>query len=71
MPRPLQIFVSCEHASNRVPSPYIHLFTGQEAVLESHRGYDLGILPLAQTLAAEFDSPLISGADVTRLDGRS
>lgn len=66
MPRPLQIFISCEHASNRVPKPYQQLFTGQEAVLESHRGYDLGILPFAETLAAEFDSPLIS-ADVTRL----
>lgn len=66
MPRPLQIFISCEHASNRVPNPYQHLFAGQEAVLETHRGYDLGILPLAETLAAEFHSPLIS-ADVTRL----
>jgi predicted N-formylglutamate amidohydrolase len=66
MHQPLKIFVSCEHASNRVPKPYQHLFAGQEAVLETHRGYDLGILPLAETLAAEFDSPLIS-ADVTRL----
>ena len=66
MPRPLQIFVSCEHASNHVPSPYLHLFEGQEAVLESHWGYDLGILPLAEALAAEFGSPLISG-DITRL----
>ncbi len=66
MPRPLQIFVSCEHASNRVPSPYLYLFAGHEAVLESHRGYDLGILPLAEALAAEFGSPLISG-DITRL----
>jgi predicted N-formylglutamate amidohydrolase len=66
MPLPLQIFISCEHASNRVPKPYQQLFTGQEAVLESHRGYDLGILPFAETLAAEFDSPLIS-ADVSRL----
>jgi predicted N-formylglutamate amidohydrolase len=66
MPRPLKIFVSCEHASNRVPKPYQHLFAGREAVLDSHRGYDLGILPFAEMLAAEFNSPLIS-ADVTRL----
>lgn len=66
MPLPLQILVSCEHARNRVPQPYQHLFTDQEAVLESHRGYDLGILPFAEMLAAEFGSPLICG-DVTRL----
>lgn len=65
MPR-LHYFVSCEHASNRVPQPYRHLFAGQETILETHRGYDIGILAFAEALAAEFQAPLLS-SDVTRL----
>jgi predicted N-formylglutamate amidohydrolase len=66
MPLPLQIFVSCEHASNRIPEPYRHLFAGRETVLETHRGYDIGILAFAEALAAAFNAPLLA-ADVSRL----
>ncbi len=62
----MQVFVSCEHGGNRVPEKFRHLFSGRQALLDSHRGYDIGILPFAERLAAEFNAPLIS-ATVTRL----
>ncbi|MEZ4600027.1 MAG: N-formylglutamate amidohydrolase [Syntrophotaleaceae bacterium] len=66
MTKDLQILISCEHGGNRVPERYRHLFHGFEPLLQTHRGYDIGILPFAEFLAAEFATPLIS-ADVTRL----
>lgn len=66
MPHPLQLFVTCEHGGNRVPAPYRQLFAGREQVLETHRGYDIGILPLARAVAARFKAPLIF-SEVTRL----
>jgi predicted N-formylglutamate amidohydrolase len=62
----MQVFVSCEHGGNQVPEKYRHLFAGRQALLNSHRGYDIGILPFAERLAAEFNAPFIS-ATVTRL----
>lgn len=61
-----RIFVSCEHASNRIPVRYRHLFEDRRAVLETHRGYDIGILPFAESLAAAFQAPLLV-ANVSRL----
>lgn len=66
MALPIPVFVSCEHASNRVPEAYRHLFKGQDAVLETHRGCDIGSQALAEALAAEFMAPLLS-ADISRL----
>ncbi|OHB25629.1 MAG: N-formylglutamate amidohydrolase [Desulfuromonadaceae bacterium GWC2_58_13] len=60
------LLFSCEHGGNRVPEPYRPLFAGHADLLHTHRGYDLGILPLARQLAREFDAPLES-AEVTRL----
>ena len=58
--------VSCEHADNRVPAPYRALFAGHEALLASHRGWDVGILPLARRLAEALGVPL-TATEVTRL----
>ncbi len=66
MKQAVQPFISCEHGGNRVPEPYRRLFAGYRALLTSHRGYDIGILPLAERLAAELSAPLLA-ADVTRL----
>jgi predicted N-formylglutamate amidohydrolase len=62
----MQLFVSCEHGGNRVPEKYRYLFAGRKTLLDSHRGYDIGILPFAERLAAEFKAPFLS-ATVTRL----
>jgi predicted N-formylglutamate amidohydrolase len=62
----MQVFVSCEHGGNRVPEKYRHLFAGRQILLNSHRGYDIGILPFAKRLAAKFSAPFLP-ATVTRL----
>ncbi|MEM7055255.1 MAG: N-formylglutamate amidohydrolase [Pseudomonadota bacterium] len=63
---PISVLISCEHASNRVPRQYQHLFIGHEDLLNSHRGWDAGALQLAKTLASRLDAPLLTG-EYTRL----
>ncbi len=46
-----EVLVSCEHAGNQIPAPYQALFANRQSLLTSHRGYDIGILPLARKLA--------------------
>lgn len=58
--------VTCEHGGNRVPPAYRHLFRGQQALLDSHRGFDPGALVLARALARAFDAPLVAST-TTRL----
>jgi predicted N-formylglutamate amidohydrolase len=52
-------FISCEHGGNRVPAEYRHLFAGAKLELESHRGYDIGILPLAHACARKLNAPAL------------
>jgi predicted N-formylglutamate amidohydrolase len=52
--------LTCEHAGNRIPREYAHLFRGASAVLESHRGWDLGALALARVIARRLDTPLLA-----------
>ncbi|MBE0617753.1 MAG: N-formylglutamate amidohydrolase, partial [Proteobacteria bacterium] len=66
MPEERLLICSCEHGGNRVPAQYRALFTGAEEVLESHRGWDVGALTLAEDLARRFGAPLCA-ARVTRL----
>ena len=65
MTRPALV-ITCEHGGNHIPAVYRPLFEGQDAVLQSHRGFDAGALKMAQTLAAAFGAPLVS-ATVSRL----
>jgi predicted N-formylglutamate amidohydrolase len=60
------LLLSCEHGGNQVPKHWRRLFAGHEAVLESHRGYDIGIAPFARWLAKELRAPL-QLAETTRL----
>lgn len=50
--------VTCEHGGNLVPSEYRPLFSGHEALLASHRGWDPGALSLARALAQSLSAPL-------------
>ena len=61
-----RLVLSCEHASNAVPRAYARLFRGWGPVLASHRGYDLGALAVAHTLARALRAPLFA-TSVTRL----
>ena len=61
-----RIILSCEHGGHHIPDAYRPLFAGQEELLATHRGYDIGILPFARFLARELDAPL-HAAEVSRL----
>jgi predicted N-formylglutamate amidohydrolase len=54
----MELIVTCEHAGNIIPSDYQHLFEGQEQLLRSHRGWDLGALNIAEHLSQYFQAPL-------------
>lgn len=43
--------ISCEHGGNDIPPAYQSVFAKAQAALTSHRGYDIGALPIAQALA--------------------
>jgi predicted N-formylglutamate amidohydrolase len=58
--------ITCEHGGNRIPAPYRHLFRGQRALLDSHRGYDPGSLVMAKALTSAFAAPLVAST-VSRL----
>ena len=60
------LIITCEHGGNEVPAAYASLFTGHEALLPTHRGWDAGALVLAQQLATVRNAPLFA-ATTTRL----
>jgi len=65
-PDTISVLVTCEHAGNRVPGAYRHLFQRKEGLLESHRGFDRGAAEAASIIAAETGAHLFLH-DVTRL----
>jgi len=60
------LLITCEHGGNRIPAPYRPLFRGAGKLLDSHRGFDAGALPMARELAAALKAPLLSST-VSRL----
>ncbi|MCB0494543.1 MAG: N-formylglutamate amidohydrolase [Cyclobacteriaceae bacterium] len=56
--RPFHIIITCEHGGNLIPSQYASHFTGCEDQLESHRGWDIGALQIAQKLSTELNAKL-------------
>lgn len=42
----MKLILSCEHGGNSIPREFKSLFAGQDAVLETHRGFDPGALDL-------------------------
>jgi predicted N-formylglutamate amidohydrolase len=49
------IVITCEHAGNEIPEKYKNLFSGYDYLLATHRGYDLGILSLAEHFSKVFN----------------
>ncbi|WP_370476740.1 N-formylglutamate amidohydrolase [Tamlana flava] len=56
----MKLVLTCEHGGNITPEDFKTYFEGQEAVLNSHRGYDLGALDLFQFLKPLADYALYS-----------
>lgn len=54
----LSPIITCEHGGNHIPPAYRSYFSGREALLESHQGWDPGALPLARAIARSLDAPL-------------
>ena len=52
-------FITCEHGGNRIPSRYHDFFRGREALLRTHRGYDIGALRVARELSEALSAPLL------------
>lgn len=50
--------ITCEHGGNRIPAPYRPYFSGHEKLLQTHRGYDPGALPMARAFASVLTAPL-------------
>lgn len=46
----MKLVLSCEHGGNKIPTKYQYLFKNNKAVLNSHRGFDLGALDLFNAL---------------------
>lgn len=63
---PVTYLLTCEHAGNKIPAAYSHLFEGKEDALFTHKAIDFGALHLARTLAAALKWPLIT-TSVSRL----
>ena len=58
--------ITCEHGGNRLPSRYHDFFAGHEALLRSHRGYDVGALRVAREFAQALSAPLMAST-ISRL----
>lgn len=48
---PIEIVLTCEHAGNEVPSPFVPLFRQAPEILDTHRGYDIGAYELTNIFA--------------------
>lgn len=46
----LRLLLTCEHGGNQIPAAYAPLFQGQEEILKTHQGYDIGALEIYHTL---------------------
>lgn len=62
----VSIVLTCEHAGNQVPACLKPLFLNADDVLNSHRGWDPGALPLARRFASHCGVSLAS-TKVSRL----
>lgn len=52
------LVITCEHGGCEVPQAYAALFSGRDALLDSHRGWDAGALELSRQMADVFGAPL-------------
>lgn len=55
---PCPLLLVCEHAGNRIPTALGDLSVSA-AIVESHRGWDIGAEALARALSERLDAPLV------------
>ncbi|GAB2537104.1 N-formylglutamate amidohydrolase [Rufibacter soli] len=56
----VKVLLTCEHGGNEIPPEYAEYFKGAEAVLATHRGYDIGALELFKKFKGVADFSLSS-----------
>lgn len=56
----LKLLLTCEHAGNQIPEAYASWFAGQDELLGSHSGYDIGALELYKALEPLADKSFYS-----------
>jgi len=57
----VKLIFSVEHAKNTIPKDFSYLFRGNDEILKSHRGYDIGVLSLAKKISKYFNTQLFYG----------
>jgi predicted N-formylglutamate amidohydrolase len=62
----MKCIISCEHASNRIPPRFCHIFEGREIILSSHQAYDAGAAAMARRLGKNCGASVHLGA-ISRL----
>lgn len=62
-----KLIISCEHAMNTVPAKYNSFFKDNEAVLATHRAYDIGAIELYETLVQKLNPDFSKKGEVSRL----
>lgn len=55
---PAFFIITCEHGGNRIPATFRPYFSGHESLLQTHRGYDPGALPMARAFSSALSAPL-------------
>lgn len=60
------LIITCEHAGNYVPKEYDAIFSGQDEILHSHRGWDPGAWDITKYLSEQMSVPTF-GCFTTRL----
>ena len=56
----LELLLTCEHGGHAVPARWRPLLRGHRRLLASHRGWDIGALRIARSLARRLDAPLVA-----------
>ncbi|MCX7550617.1 N-formylglutamate amidohydrolase [Xanthomarina sp. F2636L] len=51
----MKLVLTCEHGGNKIPKKYVSFFKNQQAILETHRGLDLGALDIFESLKSLSD----------------
>lgn len=61
------LIITCEHAVNTIPDEYHPLFHPHEHRINSHEGFDIGALDIAEALQATFSQAHLICATASRL----
>jgi predicted N-formylglutamate amidohydrolase len=64
--KPYHLIITCEHAVNTIPSEFEPYFAPHKKLLESHQGYDIGALEMAQFITKALKVPFFQ-ATTSRL----